>query len=108
MAGAEPGRRANGRRGEIEAEIGGERRILCLTLGALAELETVFGVSNVADLAGRFSDGRIGARDMIAIIGAGLLIDVIAFGRFSLAESHRIVAITQSIAESCKRNRAGS
>ena len=30
--------RANRRRGEVEAEMDGERRILCLTLGALAEL----------------------------------------------------------------------
>lgn len=38
-------------RGEIEAAIGGEVRVLCLTLGALAELE---------------------ARDLTAILGAGL------------------------------------
>ena len=64
--------RANARRGEIEAVIDGERRILCLTLGALAELETAFGVDNVADLAERFGGGRIGASGMIAILGAAL------------------------------------
>lgn len=64
--------RANRRRGEIEAVIDGDRRILCLTLGALAELETAFGVDNVADLAARFADGRIGAAGMIAILGAAL------------------------------------
>ncbi|MGV3550174.1 gene transfer agent family protein [Rhizobium sp.] len=66
-----PGR-ANGQRGEIEAMIDGERRILCMTLGALAELETAFGVDNIADLAGRFSGGRVGAKDVMAIIAAGL------------------------------------
>jgi hypothetical protein len=66
-----PGR-ANRQRGEIEAVIDGERRILCMTLGALAELETAFGVDNIADLAGRFSGGRIGTRDVMAIIAAGL------------------------------------
>ncbi|MCB1447688.1 MAG: gene transfer agent family protein [Rhizobiaceae bacterium] len=66
-----PGR-ANRQRGEIEAVIDGERRILCMTLGALAELETAFGVDNVADLAGRFSGGKIGARDVLAIVAAGL------------------------------------
>lgn len=30
---------ANRHRGEIEAELGGKKRTLCLTLGALAELE---------------------------------------------------------------------
>jgi hypothetical protein len=64
--------RANRQRGEIEAEIDGERRILCMTLGALAEMETAFGVDNIADLAGRFAGGRIGTRDVMAIIAAGL------------------------------------
>ena len=66
-----PGR-ANARRGEIEADIDGERRILCMTLGALAELETAFGVDNIADLAGRFAGGKVGMRDVMAIIAAGL------------------------------------
>lgn len=66
-----PGR-ANRRRGEIEAVIDGERRILCMTLGALAELETAFEVDNIADLAGRFAGGRIGTKDVMAIIAAGL------------------------------------
>ena len=34
---------ANRHRGEIEADIGGTRRRLVLTLGALAELEDAFG-----------------------------------------------------------------
>ncbi|KQQ37834.1 gene transfer agent family protein [Rhizobium sp. Leaf306] len=64
--------RANRRRGEVEAEMDGERRILCLTLGALAELETAFAASDLTELAGRFSSGRMKAADMIRIIGAGL------------------------------------
>ncbi len=64
--------RANKHRGEVEAEIGGERRILCLTLGGLAELETAFGAESLNDLAARFSSGRLKAADMIRIIGAGL------------------------------------
>lgn len=66
-----PGR-ANRRRGEIEAVIDGERRILCMTLGALAELETAFGVGNISDLAQRFEGGKVGTRDVMAIIAAGL------------------------------------
>jgi hypothetical protein len=72
MADARNVGRANARRGEVEAMIDGERRILCLTLGALAELETAFGVDNIADLAARFAGGHIGAADMIAILGAAL------------------------------------
>lgn len=64
--------RANRRRGEVEAVLDGERRILCLTLGALAELETAFAADDLTDLAGRFASGRMKAADMIRVIGAGL------------------------------------
>lgn len=39
---------ANARRGEIEAVIDGRAQVLCLTLGALAQLETAFAVDNLA------------------------------------------------------------
>jgi hypothetical protein len=59
-------------RGEIEAEIGGARRRLVLTLGALAELEAAFGADDLAALAERFGSGRMSARDLTRIIAAGL------------------------------------
>src|SRR6185436_16630553 len=59
-------------RGEIEAEIGGERRTLVLTLGALAELEVAFGAGDLVALAERFGSGRLRARDLVCIIAAGL------------------------------------
>lgn len=59
-------------RGEIEAEIGGVRRRLVLTLGALAELEAAFGAEDLTALAERFGAGRLRARDLIRIIAAGL------------------------------------
>ncbi|MFY9991084.1 MAG: gene transfer agent family protein [Rhodoplanes sp.] len=62
----------NRHRGEIEAEIGGERRRLVLTLGALAELEATFGADDLVALAERFGGGRLKARDLVRIIGAGL------------------------------------
>ncbi|WP_083220397.1 gene transfer agent family protein [Hoeflea olei] len=62
----------NRRRGEIAAVLNGEPRLLCLTLGALAELESAFGVGNLADLASRFEAGRLSAGDVIRILGAGL------------------------------------
>ncbi len=64
--------RANRHRGEVEAIIDGERRILCLTLGSLAELETAFGAENLAALAARFAGGRLSAADIIRILAAGL------------------------------------
>lgn len=63
---------ANLLRGEIEAEIGGERRTLCLTLGALAELEAAFGAGDVIALAERFQRGGLSARDLAVIIACGL------------------------------------
>lgn len=63
---------ANPRRGEIEAEFGGRRYTLCLTLGALAELEAAFGAEDLVALAERFERGRISARDAIRVLGAGL------------------------------------
>lgn len=63
---------ANIHRGEIEAELDGKRYRLCLTLGALAELEHAFGEDDMLGVVERFEAGRITARDTIRIIGAGL------------------------------------
>lgn len=63
---------ANRRRGEIEAVLDGKPHRLCLTLGALAELEAAYAVDDLAALVERFSTGRFAARDMARIIGAGL------------------------------------
>ncbi len=52
--------------------INGERRILCLTLGSLAELETAFATDTLSALAERFSSGRLKAGDLVRILGAGL------------------------------------
>jgi hypothetical protein len=62
----------NHHRGEIEAEIGGARRKLVLTLGALAELEAAFGAGDLVALAERLGSGRLTARDLICILAAGL------------------------------------
>lgn len=63
---------ANARRGEIDAVLDGRSYRLCLTLGALAELESAFGDEDMLALATRFGSGRISARDAVRIIGAGL------------------------------------
>ena len=63
---------ANKHRGEIEACLDGKTYRLCLTLGALAELETAFGDDDMLALAQRFEKGRLRASDATRIIGAGL------------------------------------
>jgi hypothetical protein len=62
----------NPRRGEISAEFEGRPHTLCLTLGALAELESKFGAGGLVDLASRFESGKLSARDLTAIIACGL------------------------------------
>ena len=62
----------NLQRGEIEARLGGRTYVLCLTLGALAELEAAFGETDMVSLAERFETGRLKSRDVILILGAGL------------------------------------
>jgi Phage tail tube protein, GTA-gp10 len=63
---------ANKHRGEIDARLDGRSFKLCLTLGALAELEAAFGEEDMLALATRFERGRMSARDAVRIIGAGL------------------------------------
>ena len=63
---------ANHRRGEIDAMLDVRAYRLCLTLGALSELEAAFGDEDMLALAQRFEGGRISARDACRIIGAGL------------------------------------
>ena len=63
---------ANRHRGEIEAVLDGKPYTLCLTLGALADLESAFGDEDMLALATRFEAGRISARDCQRIIAAGL------------------------------------
>ena len=62
----------NKRRGEVGLELGGERYTLCLTLGALAELEEAFAVEDLQSLAARFAGGRLSGRDLIKLLGVAL------------------------------------
>jgi hypothetical protein len=63
---------ANLHRGEIEAELDGKPWTLCLTLGALAELEAAYDGEDFLKLAERFSTGKLKPSDAIRILAAGL------------------------------------
>ena len=58
----------NGARGEATAVLAGAQRRLCLTLGALAEIETALGATGLADLAGRMR--RLSAGDLMKVLAA--------------------------------------
>lgn len=63
---------ANPYAGEVALVIDGERRVLKLTLGALAELETALGADSLVALVERFEAGRFSTRHVLALILAGL------------------------------------
>ncbi|MFS8180777.1 gene transfer agent family protein [Pseudovibrio denitrificans] len=65
-------RGVNRRRGEVLAELGGQKHILVLTLGALAELEDTLNCTSLQQLTERFSEGHLSAADIIKVLGAGL------------------------------------
>lgn len=58
----------NKARGEVLLEIDGEPRRLCLTLGALAELEAAFDVVSLTELGERLA--HLTASDLIIVISS--------------------------------------
>lgn len=62
----------NRRRGEVAATVDGRPVVLCLTLGALCDLEAAFGVDDLVALADRFAAGRLSARDVLRVFACGL------------------------------------
>lgn len=68
MIAPSPAPAANGARGEATAVVAGVPRRLCLTLGALAELETALGVSGWEALSARLR--ALGAADLLQVLAA--------------------------------------
>lgn len=58
--------------GEVALTIDGQRHVLKLTLGALAELEAGLGEETLVALISRFESGGFASRDVLALIVAGL------------------------------------
>jgi len=63
-----PNTAANGARGEVICPLGGQHRRLCLTLGALAQIEAAFGLDSWQALAERL--GNLAAQDLIVVLQA--------------------------------------
>ena len=59
---------ANGVRGEVVALLAGAERRLCLTLGALAEIETGLGLEGLSGLAERMR--ALSARDLTVVLAS--------------------------------------
>jgi hypothetical protein len=63
---------ANPWAGEVDLLIDGQRHVLKLTLGALAELEAGLGADSLVALVTRFEGGQFSSRDVLLLIVAGL------------------------------------
>lgn len=63
---------ANPFAGEVALAIDGQRRVLKLTLGALAQLEAELQSGSLVELVERFEAGAFSSRDVLALIVAGL------------------------------------
>ena len=87
----------NGVRGEATAVLAGAERRLCLTLGALAEIETGLGTAGMAGLAERMK--ALSARDLMVVLaallrggGEGALADSLAGAAVDPREAAEAVA----------------
>lgn len=58
----------NGARGEAAVVLAGTERRLCLTLGALAEIETALGLESIGALAERMR--ALSGRDLLVVLAA--------------------------------------
>lgn len=63
---------ANPWSGEVVVMLDGVPHVAKLTLGALAEMEACLGALSLIDVVERFEQGRFSARDVIAVLVAGL------------------------------------
>lgn len=63
---------ANPQRGEVALRVNGEERVMRLTLGALAELESRMASASLLDLAEKFETGGVSASELIALLAAGI------------------------------------
>lgn len=63
---------ANPWEGEVAVRLDGERHVMKLTLGALAELEASMEADSLIALVERFEAGAFSTRDVLALIVAGL------------------------------------
>lgn len=60
---------ANPQRGEVGLEAGGERFTLCLTLGALAEIEALTGAANMSEIGPKLASLNAGGMlDLLSIL----------------------------------------
>lgn len=63
---------ANPFQGEVALTLNGERHVLKLTLGALAELEAGLETATLVELIERYEAGQFSSADVLRVVVAGL------------------------------------
>jgi hypothetical protein len=76
----------NAARGESVLHVDGRPLILCLTLGALARLETAFGIKTMAQLEARLRD--LSGSDLLVVISALIMDEGQSLTPEALAKVH--------------------
>ena len=77
---------ANAVRGESVLHVDGRPLILCLTLGALARLETAFSVRTMSELEARLRD--LSGGDLLVVVSALIMRDGQSLTPEDLAKAH--------------------
>ena len=77
---------ANASRGESVLHVDGRPLILCLTLGALARLETAFGVTTMAALEARLRN--LSGSDLLVVVSALIMGEGESLTPEQLAKAH--------------------
>ncbi len=83
----------NGARGEVVASLGGREVRLCVTLRALAELETRFQVSGFEALGERLKG--LGAVDLMVVLQA-LCVDEVDIGALAVGLPEAVGAVVKA------------
>lgn len=89
----------NGARGEVSLDVAGHKRVLCLTLGALAEIESAFGCASLADLQARMR--RLSAAELLKLVsilikGGGEQVDPDALAQLNIQPAAAAVAVAEA------------
>jgi hypothetical protein len=89
----------NGARGEVSLDVAGQQRVLCLTLGALAEIESAFGCASLADLQARLR--RLSAAELLHIVailmnGGGEQVEPDALAQLNIQPAAAAAAVAEA------------
>lgn len=89
----------NGVRGEVSLDVAGQKRVLCLTLGALAEIESAFGCESLADLQARMR--RLTAAELLQLVsilmkGAGEHVEPDELARLNIQPAAAALAVAEA------------